>query len=97
MRSDEMNKPSEKFSSQHMYSVFARQVRERLQPLIKGHVYCYVINDVLYVDIHSLNGYCFRYNEDNIAYKILCGMVSETVSRTAHKKYEKYIKNLYFF
>lgn len=80
-----------------MYSVFARQVRERLQPLIKGHVYCYVINDVLYVDIHSLNGYYFRYKEDNIAYKILFGMSSEIVARAAYKKYDRYIKNLYFF
>ena len=92
-----MNKTNEKLTNQHMYSVFARQVRERLQPLIKGGVYCYVINDVLYLDIHSLDGLCFRYNENDIASKIIYGMGSETIARIIYKKYEKYIKNKYFF
>lgn len=81
-------KPAEK--------IWADNLKNKLTLKIKGEIKYTIIDDILLVDIYSVNYMVYRYTINNLQCKILTGYDVEMVAQSIYKGYKGYIMNLYF-
>lgn len=75
---------------------FKNALKKQLSRRVKGVVSVHIVNNVLIVDINSLNGCSFHYAINNIAVQLSVGLSSKIVSDVIVKEYKKYILKYYF-
>ena len=75
---------------------FAINLKRNLKTKVKGEVWSHIINDTLVIDIYGVNGIVFRYTLENLSSEIVQGLSSEMLSDHIHKRYKRYILNLFF-
>ena len=79
-----------------MEKKFKNALKKQLSRRVKGVVFVHIVNNVLIVDINSLNGCSFHYTINNIAVQLSVGLSSKIVSDVIVKEYKKYILKYYF-
>lgn len=79
-----------------MEKIFKNALKKQLSRRVKGVVSVHIVNNVLIVDINSLNGCSFHYTINNIAVQLSVGLSSKIVSDVIVKEYKKYILKYYF-
>lgn len=79
-----------------MEKIFKNAVKKQLSRRVKGVVSVHIVNNVLIVDINSLNGCSYHYTINNIAAQLSVGLSSKIVSDVIVKQYKKCILKYYF-
>lgn len=79
-----------------MEKIFKNALKKQLSRRVKGVVSVYIVNNVLIVDINSLDGCTYHYTINNIAVQLSVGLSSKIVSDVIVKEYKKYILKYYF-
>ena len=79
-----------------MEKIFKNAIKKQLSRRVKGVVTVHIVNNVLIVDINSLNGCSYHYTINNIAAQLSVGLSSKIVSDVIVKEYKKYILKYYF-
>ena len=79
-----------------MERIFKNAVKKQLSRRVKGIVSVHIVNNILIVDINSLDGCTFHYTINNIAAQISVGLSSKIVADVIVKQYKKYILKYYF-
>lgn len=79
-----------------MEKIFKNAVKKQLSRRVKGVVSVHIVNNVLIVDINSLNGCSYHYTINNIAVQLSVGLSSKIVSDVIVKQYKKCILKYYF-
>lgn len=78
--------------------LFSKSVYEELKSIVKGHVFCKVVNDTLLVSISTREGIEFRYTIENFSYKLLMGMLNPvSVCLQVQKKYKDFIVHRFMY
>lgn len=75
---------------------FKNALKKQLSRRVKGVVSVHIVNNVLIVDINSLNGCSYHYTINNIAVQLSVGLSSKIVSDVIVKQYKKCILKYYF-
>ena len=76
--------------------IFVENVQHHLRKLVKGEIKSYISNDILVIHIYAVNGIVFNFTRSDIATAIIHGLDSQTIAQIACKRYEGYIKSLFF-
>ena len=76
--------------------IFAENVHHHLRKLVKGEIKVYISNDILVIHIYAINGIVFNFTKTDIATAIVHGLDSQTIAQLACKRYDTYIKSLFF-
>lgn len=79
-----------------MERIFKNAVKKQLSRCVKGIVSVHIVNNILIVDINSLDGCSYHYTINNIAAQISVGLSSKIVADVIVKQYKKYILKYYF-
>lgn len=79
-----------------MEKIFKNALKKQLSRRVKGAVSVHIVNNVLIVDINSLNGCSYHYTINNIAVQLSVGLSSKIVSDVIVKQYKKCILKYYF-
>lgn len=79
-----------------MEKIFKNALKKQLSRRVKGVVSVHIVNNVLIVDINSLNGDTYHYTINNIAVQLSVGLSSKIVSDVIVKQYKKCILKYYF-
>lgn len=79
-----------------MEKIFKNALKKQLSRRVKGVVIVHIVNNVLIVDINSLNGCSYHYTINNIAVQLSVGLSSKIVSDVIVKQYKKCILKYYF-
>lgn len=79
-----------------MEKIFKNALKKQLSRRVKGVVSVHIVNNVLIVDINSLNGCSYHYSINNIAVQLSVGLSSKIVSDVIVKQYKKCILKYYF-
>lgn len=79
-----------------MERIFKKAVKKQLSKRVKGVVSVHIVNNVLIVDINSLDGCSFHYTINNIAAQLSVGLSSKIVADVIVKQYKKHILKYYF-
>lgn len=79
-----------------MEKIFKNALKKQLSRRVKGVVAVHIVNNVLIVDINSLNGCSYHYTINNIAVQLSVGLSSKIVSDVIVKQYKKCILKYYF-
>lgn len=79
-----------------MEKIFKNALKKQLSRRVKGVVSVHIVNNVLIVDINSLNGCSYHYTINNIAVQLSVGLSSKIVSDVIVKHYKKCILKYYF-
>jgi hypothetical protein len=79
-----------------MEKIFKNALKKQLSKRVKGVVSVHIVNNVLIVDINSLNGCSYHYTINNIAAQLSVGLSSKIVSDVIVKQYKKCILKYYF-
>lgn len=79
-----------------MEKIFKNALKKQLSRRVKGVVFVHIVNNVLIVDINSLNGCSYHYTINNIAVQLSVGLSSKIVSDVIVKQYKKHILKYYF-
>lgn len=79
-----------------MEKIFKNALKKQLSKRVKGIVSVHIVNNILIIDINSLDGCSFRYNINNIAVQLSVGLSSKIVADVIVKEYKKYILKHYF-
>lgn len=79
-----------------MEKIFKNALKKQLSRRVKGVVSVHIVNNVLIVDINSLNGCLYHYTINNIAVQLSVGLSSKIVSDVIVKQYKKCILKYYF-
>lgn len=79
-----------------MEKIFKNALKKQLSRRVKGVVFVHIVNNVLIVDINSLNGCSYHYTINNIAVQLSVGLSSKIVSDVIVKQYKKCILKYYF-
>lgn len=79
-----------------MEKIFKNALKKQLSRRVKGVVSVHILNNVLIVDINSLNGCTYHYTINNIAVQLSVGLSSKIVSDVIVKQYKKCILKYYF-
>ena len=79
-----------------MEKIFKKALKKQLSRRVKGIVSVHIVNNVLIVDINSLNGCSYHYTINNIAVQLSVGLSSKIVSDVIVKQYKKCILKYYF-
>lgn len=79
-----------------MEKIFKNVLKKQLSRRVKGVVSVHIVNNVLIVDINSLNGCSYHYTINNIAVQLSVGLSSKIVADVIVKQYKKYILKYYF-
>ena len=79
-----------------MEKIFKNALKKQLSRRVKGVVSVHIVNNVLIIDINSLNGCSYHYTINNIAVQLSVGLSSKIVSDVIVKEYKKYILKYYF-
>lgn len=79
-----------------MEKIFKNVLKKQLSRRVKGVVSVNIVNNVLIVDINSLNGCSYHYTINNIAVQLSVGLSSKIVSDVIVKQYKKCILKYYF-
>lgn len=79
-----------------MEKIFKNALKKQLSKRVKGIVSVHIANNILIVDINSLDGCSFHYTINNIAAQLSIGLSSKIVADVIVKQYKKYILKHYF-
>ena len=79
-----------------MERIFKNALKKQLSRRVKGIVSVHIVNNILIVDINSLDGCSYHYNINNIAVQLSVGLSSKIVADVIVKQYKKYILKHYF-
>lgn len=79
-----------------MEKIFKNALKKQLSRRVKGVVSVHIVNNVLIVDINSLNGCSYHYTINNIAVQLSVGLSSKIVADVIIKQYKKCILKYYF-
>lgn len=79
-----------------MERIFKNALKKQLSRRVKGIVTVHIVNNVLIVDINSLDGCSYHYTINNIAVQLSVGLSSKIVADVIVKEYKKYILKHYF-
>lgn len=79
-----------------MEKIFKNALKKQLSRRVKGIVYVHIVNNILIIDINSLDGCSFHYTISNIAVQLSVGLSSKIVADVIVKEYKKYILKHYF-
>lgn len=79
-----------------MERIFKNALKKQLSRRVKGIVSVHIVNNILIVDINSLNGCAFHYTINNIAVQLSVGLSSKIVADVIVKQYKKNILKYYF-
>ena len=79
-----------------MEKIFKNALKKQLSRRVKGIVSVHIVNNVLIVDINSLDGCSYHYTINNIAVQLSVGLSSKIVADVIVKDYKKNILKHYF-
>ena len=79
-----------------MERIFKNALKKQLSRRVKGIVSVHIVNNILIVDINSLNGCSYHYTINNIAVQLSVGLSSKIVADVIVKQYKKDILKHYF-
>lgn len=79
-----------------MEKIFKKALKKQLSRRVKGIVSVHIVNNILIVDINSLDGCSYHYTINNIAVQLSVGLSSKIVADVIVKQYKKYILKHYF-
>jgi hypothetical protein len=79
-----------------MQKIFKNALKKQLSRQVKGIVSVHIVNNILIVDINSLDGCSFHYTINNIAVQLSVGLSSKIVADVIVKKYKEHILKYYF-
>lgn len=79
-----------------MERIFKNALKKQLSRRVKGIVSVHIVNNVLIVDINSLDGCSYHYTINNIAVQLSVGLSSKIVADVIVKDYKKHILKYYF-
>lgn len=79
-----------------MEKIFKNALKKQLSRRVKGVVSVHIVNNILIVDINSLDGCSCHYTINNIAVQLSVGLSSKIVADVIVKQYKKYILKHYF-
>lgn len=79
-----------------MEKIFKNALKKQLSRRVKGIVSVHIVNNVLIVDINSLDGCSYHYTINNIAVQLSVGLSSKIVADVIVKDYKKHILKHYF-
>lgn len=79
-----------------MEKIFKNALKKQLSRRVKGVVSVHIVNNVLIVDINTLDGCSYHYTINNIAVQLSVGLSSKIVADVIVKQYKKYILKHYF-
>ena len=79
-----------------MERIFKNALKKQLSRRVKGIVTVHIVNNILIVDINSLDGCSYHYTINNIAVQLSVGLSSKIVADVIVKDYKKHILNHYF-
>ena len=79
-----------------MEKIFKNALKKQLSRRVKGIVSVHIVNNVLIVDINSLDGCSYHYTINNIAVQLSVGLSSKIVADVIVKDYKKHILKYYF-
>ena len=79
-----------------MERIFKNALKKQLSRRVKGIVSVHIVNNVLIVDINSLDGCSYHYTINNIAVQLSVGLSSKIVADVIIKDYKKHILKHYF-
>lgn len=79
-----------------MERIFKNALKKQLSRRVKGIVSVHIVNNVLIVDINSLDGCSYHYTINNIAVQLSVGLSSKIVADVIVKEYKKHILKHYF-
>ena len=78
--------------------LFSRRLHEELKNMIKGMVYCKVINDTLVVVISTREGVQFEWLLENFAHKLILGLINpEMVAHVVARKYRMHVLDTFMY
>ena len=79
-----------------MEKIFKNALKKQLSRRVKGIVSVHIVNNILIVDINTLDGCSYHYTINNIAVQLSVGLSSKIVADVIVKEYKKYILKHYF-
>ena len=79
-----------------MEKIFKNALKKQLSRRVKGIVAVHIVNNVLIVDINTLDGCSFHYTINNISVQLSVGLSSKIVADVVVKDYKKHILKHYF-
>lgn len=79
-----------------MERIFKNVLKKQLSRRVKGIVSVHIVNNILIVDINTLDGWSYHYTINNIAVQLSVGLSSKIVADVIVKEYKKYILKHYF-
>lgn len=80
-----------------MERIFKNALKKQLSRRVKGIVSVHIVNNILIVDINSLDGCSFHYTINNIAVQLSVGLSSKIVADVIVNNYKKDILKHYFY
>ena len=79
-----------------MLRLYATQVKKHLTSTVKGEVKFWLQDDDIIFTIYCVNSIVFQYTLQNASNHIHNSMSSELCAKTILKRYNSYIRNLFF-
>lgn len=79
-----------------MTKTTTQEIQKAIKSKIKGVVHCNIVENMLIIDIYSINHTVFRYTRNNMSSEIVQEETAETIAEYVFKQYKNYINNLFF-